>query len=69
LGAIQDMSLDDTDKGREAFSKIKRFLRHIGARTREVLVEATGKALDAVTAEDALGFFTHCGYRTLEQRL
>ena len=53
----------------EAFSKIKRFLRHIGARTREVLVEATGKALEAVTAEDALGFFTHCGYRTLEQRL
>ncbi len=30
----------------EAFSKIKGFLRQIGARTRAVLVEAIGKALD-----------------------
>jgi hypothetical protein len=26
-------------------------------------VEATGRALDAVTAQDAWGFFGHCGYR------
>ena len=35
----------------EAFSKIKGFVRQIGARTREALVEAIGKALDTVTAK------------------
>src|SRR5215207_3020385 len=34
----------------EAF-KIKGFVRQIGARTRKVLVEAIGKALDTVTAK------------------
>ena len=51
----------------EAFSKIKGFVRQIGARTRETLVEAIGKALDTVTAKDACGFFVHCGYRMLVQ--
>jgi transposase len=51
----------------EAFSKVKRLLRRIGARTKEVLVEAIGEALDAVSARDAEGFFTHCGYRRLAQ--
>jgi hypothetical protein len=46
----------------EAFSKIKRLLRAIGARTKVALVEAIGKALDGVGAWDAKGFFTHCGY-------
>ena len=68
-GVIQDMCLDDTDKGREAFSKIKRFLRQIGPRTRRALVEAIGEALDAVTARDARDFFEHCGYRRLSQLL
>ena len=49
----------------EAFSKIKGFLRQIGARTREALFEAIGKALDTVTTKDAWGFFAHCGYRLL----
>jgi transposase len=53
----------------EAFSKVKRLLRGIGPRTREVLVDAIGKALDAVSAKDAKGFFTHCGYGGLEQQL
>ena len=53
----------------EAFSKIKWLLRVIGARTKEALVESIGKALDAVGARDARGFFTHCGYRSLEQPL
>ena len=48
----------------EAFSKIKGFLREVGARTREALVEAVGRALDAVSAKDARGFFAHCGYST-----
>jgi transposase len=46
----------------EAFSKIKGILRKIGARGREALVEALGVALNAVSAQDALGFFEHCGY-------
>ena len=64
MGVIRDMCLNDTHKGREASSKIKRFLRQIKARTRGALVEAIGEALDADTAKDARGFFAHCGYRT-----
>jgi transposase len=52
----------------EAFSKVKRLLRVIGARTKEALVESIGKALDAVGARDARGFFTRCGYYGLEQQ-
>jgi transposase len=46
----------------EAFSKIKRLLRKVEARTREALLEAIGAAISAVTASDARGFFDHCGY-------
>ena len=46
----------------EAFSKVKSFLRHQGARTREALQEAIGQALDLITVHDARGWFTHCGY-------
>lgn len=46
----------------EAFSKLKTFLRRQGARTREALQEAIAIALDLITATDALGWFTHCGY-------
>jgi transposase len=46
----------------EAFSKLKAFLRRIGARTPEVLQEAMGQALLTITAQDAHGWFTHCGY-------
>jgi transposase len=51
----------------EAFSKVKGLMRKAEARSREALVEAMGKALDAVTAQDARGFFEHCGYRALDQ--
>ena len=47
----------------ETFSKLKTFLRRVGARTHEALQEAIGQALETVTAQDALGWFTHCGYR------
>ena len=47
----------------ETFSKVKAFLRRVGARTREALQEAIGQALVTVTAQDALGWFTHCGYQ------
>jgi transposase len=51
----------------EAFSKIKELMRKAGARTRGALIEAMGRALDAVTAHDARGFFGHCGYRYMGQ--
>lgn len=53
----------------EAFSKIKSLLRKAAARTRETLVEAMGRALDAVSAEDARGFFGHAGYRNTTVQL
>lgn len=46
----------------EALSKLKTVLRRAGARTRETLQEAIAIALDLITATDALGWFTHCGY-------
>ncbi len=46
----------------EAFSKLKSFLRRVGARSREDLQEAIAQALTLITAQDALGWFTHCGY-------
>jgi transposase len=53
----------------EAFSKIKGLVRKSEARSREVLVDAIGKGISMVTAEDARGFFAHCGYTTLVQSL
>jgi transposase len=46
----------------EAFSKLKTCLRRMGARTREALQEAIAQALTLITAQDALGWFRHCGY-------
>jgi transposase len=46
----------------EAFSKLKTLLRRTGARTHEALQEAIATALDLITATDARGWFTHCGY-------
>ena len=53
----------------EAFSKIKALVRKVGARVREALVEAIGRALAAVTPEDATGWFAHAGYRLQDQPL
>ena len=46
----------------EAFSKLKTLLRKSKARSRGALVEAIGRALSAITTEDAEGYFGHCGY-------
>jgi len=46
----------------EAFSKVKAVLRRIGARTREALQEALEYALTTISASDAFGWFSHCGY-------
>jgi transposase len=53
----------------EAFSKLKTLLRKAEGRTREALLEAMGRALEAVSASDARGFFEHRGYRPLAQPL
>ena len=52
----------------EAFSKVDHLLRKIGARGKKSLVEAMGRALEAVSIEDARGFFAHRGYRTPAQQ-
>ena len=53
----------------EAFSKVKALVRKEGARLSEALVEAIGRALAAVTPEDAAGWFAHAGYRPQDQPL
>lgn len=45
-----------------AFSKIKAYLRRIGARTQEALEAAMGEAIDCITPHDAAGYFRHCGF-------
>lgn len=48
----------------QAFSKIKEYLRRVGARSRQAWEAAITAAMALVTAEDAKGWFTHCGYTT-----
>ena len=44
------------------WSKVKQLLRGIKPRTNEELFTATATALNAVTADDAQGWFDSCGY-------
>lgn len=44
------------------WSKIKEFLRSRAARALEALEAAVVDAMDSVTAQDARGWFRHCGY-------
>jgi transposase len=46
----------------QACSKIKTYLRAAKARTREALEMAIRQVLPTITAADAHGWFTHCGY-------
>jgi transposase len=46
----------------ETFSKLKALLRKAKARTPMALMEAIGRALDAISTSDAQGWFGHCGY-------
>ena len=50
----------------EAFSKVKHLLRKAKARTLEALFGATAQALEAVSADDARGYYEHCGYKLPE---
>jgi transposase len=51
----------------EAFAKIKSLMRKAEARTREALLAAMGTAISTLSAQDARGFFEHCGYRVVVQ--
>jgi transposase len=59
----------DLNSIEHAFSKMKGILRKAQARSREALIEAMGRALDAITSGHAKGFFAHCGCRVLGQPL
>ena len=48
----------------EAFSKIKTLVKAAAARTRAALDAAIAAALNAVTAADVTGWFSHAGYPT-----
>ncbi len=47
-----------------AFSKLKQYLRRVGARTRAALETtiAIGEALKTITPQDSQAYFRHCGY-------
>jgi transposase len=51
----------------EAFSKLKAALRRAKARTDDALRSATWAALATITPADCAGWFSHCGYLTLDQ--
>jgi len=44
------------------WSKVKEFLRAARARTQEALFNAIAAALKTTTPQDAIGWFTSCGY-------
>lgn len=46
----------------QLFSKLKAQLRRANQRTVEGLWDAIGEGLDLITAQDARGWFQHCGY-------
>jgi transposase len=47
----------------QAWSKIKELLRALKARTLPLLDDAVTAALAAITPDNAVGWFRHCGYR------
>lgn len=49
-----------------AFSKLKAIVRPKGARTNDTRQQAIAQALDAMTAQDARGWLTHCGALAVE---
>jgi len=51
----------------QAWSKLKAYLRRVGARTKEALQEAIAQGLPSITAHDAHAWFRHCGYLPIGQ--
>jgi hypothetical protein len=52
---------------RRLLPRFKGLIRKAQARTREALLEAIGAAISALSVQDAIGFFEHCGYRAVVQ--
>jgi transposase len=50
----------------QMWSKIKAILRRLKARTEGALIDAIAKALDAITDNDARGWFKLCGYQYMK---
>jgi transposase len=48
----------------EMWSKVKQTLRSLAARTSDGLIQAIGAALNQVSIQDLIGWFTNCGYTT-----
>ena len=46
----------------QAWSKVKQILRSLKARTADALEAAVAEALAAITTENAIAWFSHCGY-------
>jgi len=46
----------------QAWSKVKQILRSMKARTADALEAAIAEALAAITPENAIAWFSHCGY-------
>jgi transposase len=46
----------------QAWSKVKQILRSLKARTADTLESAVAEALAAITPENAIAWFAHCGY-------
>ncbi|HEX6122808.1 MAG TPA: IS630 family transposase [Ktedonobacterales bacterium] len=51
----------------QVFSKLKAFLRGLGARTQEALLEAVRLAIEAITRDDVAAWFAHAGYLLPDQ--
>jgi transposase len=49
-----------------AFSKLKAYLRRAKAETVDTLLAAIARALDLITTNDTIGWFTHCGFLNLD---
>jgi transposase len=49
-----------------AFSKLKAYLRCAQAETMDALLNAIARALDLITVNDTIGWFTHCGFLNLD---
>lgn len=54
--------MSDFNPIEQAWSKVKAALRAAKARTVEALEQAIAAALATLTAQDAHGWFRHCGY-------
>jgi transposase len=52
-----------------AFSKLKTFLRQAKAQSLQALVEAITQGLLTISEQDAIGWFTNCGFLNLDQSI